>query len=81
MEPHKVHRLIAVYDRTSELWVDRISISDATFKFIRSRLKVSDDNPMYDCYPLEGDLLQNLQRMLVFSISETCDYLLEAEIE
>lgn len=81
MEPPKIHRLISIFDRTSELLVGRISISEATFKFITSRLGVADDNPMYDCYPLEGDLLQTLQRMLGFSISETCDYFLEAEIE
>lgn len=77
----KLHRQISIFDRNSELMVGSVGISDATFKFIRTRLGVAEEDPMFDCYLIEGGLLQALQSMLGFSISETCDYFLDTEIE
>ena len=80
MTPSKLRRQISIFDRTSELLVRSVDLSDATFDFIRSQLAVPSSDPMFDSYLLEGNLLQTLQDMLGLPTSDVCDYYLETEV-
>lgn len=80
MKTLKLRRQISVFDRTSEHLVQSVPLSDATFNFIRERLKVPPSDPMYDSYPIEIGLIQELQIMIELPIYEKCDYYLETEV-
>lgn len=80
MKEHKVRRLITIFERDSEDFVDSVYLTNEEFESIRLWLDYDQSHPMYDCYPITNSALTKTKHLLGDRLPEgRFEYLLEAE--
>jgi hypothetical protein len=60
MSRTRIHRYIAAFDKNSDVLIEKCPLSKGEFEIIRSLLGNDPSDPMYDCYPLKGHVLEKV---------------------
>lgn len=75
-----LHRYIALYDKPGDAFVDKVALSLEEFETVRRLLGYEEREPMFDCYPLKGDVLSKVLTLLEGRLrTGDYDYFLETE--
>lgn len=81
MPTPNLRRFIAVYEKATDAHRKDLPLTEEQFVAVRRQLGASDDEPMYDCYPLVDKALAFASGMLDFQVDPSCQYLLETAQE
>lgn len=78
----KLHRYISIFNKSNDLLVSTVSLTSEEFEKIRLILGYSDNDPMYECYPVIGEAFEQVSALLAGRLTRgNFDYFLDTDSE
>lgn len=78
----RLRRLITIFEKDGDDFVGELEISEVEFRMIASRLGYQRYEEMYDCYPIDQSIINEINRSLGGRLAQGhYVYYLESDLE